>query len=182
VLPAAILWKIIDLLKDLVARRRPRDGRVGPDPAVDPMQPVTNPELLAAIDYHARCNTLETENAMLLAMAKAVYVVPAHRTPAAVIRPDGVWVIPPGSGIRLWRPDLGGGSHRAVIGFTDEDSMLAWPDTDAIQLAYARELFDEGMRSCDVVVINREPQANVSITPDLSRKVRGLLGGAAKPR
>jgi hypothetical protein len=179
VLPAAILYKIIDLLRDLWARRKPRDERVGPDPVVDPKEQVSNPELLAAIDYHARFNTLESEQRMLLAMARAVYVCDARPHPAAVLRSDGVGVIPPGSGIRLLRPEAAKG--RAVLVFTDEEALASWSRTRTVQLAYAREVFDEGMRGCDVVIINREPQANATISANLSRKVRGLLGGT-KPR
>jgi hypothetical protein len=174
VVPAAILYRLFDLLKTCWARRRPRDERVGPDPAIDPLQPVTNPELLAAIDYHARFNTLESEQRMLLAAAKAVYVCKGLPNPAAIQRPDGVAVIPPGSGVRLWRPDIGNLS--AVIAFTDEEALASYSGTRTIQLAYAREVFDEGMRRCDAVMINRDPQANFSLTSNLSRKVRALCG------
>jgi hypothetical protein len=47
-----------------------------------------------------------------------------------------------------------------------------------LQLAYAREVFDEGMRRCDAVIINRDPQATFSLTSNLSRKVRALCGRA----
>ncbi|HEY2833388.1 MAG TPA: hypothetical protein VGJ14_13260 [Sporichthyaceae bacterium] len=172
--PLSLAFDAAEALQEATAERLPRSKAVGPDPMIDYTVPINNDALHAAIDAQARDNTSQTEKALHLALARAVYLGWAQPHLISIRRPDGVRLVPPGLKIRPVRPRI---PDSPLLVYTDERFMTSAEARD-LQVLYAWEVFSDALvgNGSGVLVNIGDDAPTVQLTPAHCRKIRRLLG------
>jgi hypothetical protein len=172
--PLSLAFDAAEGFQEAAAQRLPRNKAVGPDPVIDYTVPINNEELHAAIEVQARDNTSETEKALHLALARAMYLGWAQPHLVSIRRPDGVRLVPPGLKIRPVRPRI---PDPPLLVYTDERFMKPDEARD-LQVLYAWEVFSDALvgNGSGVLVNIGDEAPTVQLTPAHCRKIRRLLG------
>jgi hypothetical protein len=163
---------------------RQRDPRVGPDPVIDVNVPVSNPELLAAIQTAMAGGGQPGDvEAMKIALARAVYLVPVLYSQPPEDRGNGRLHIPAGTTMAFPRFPMSE-TYPNARGFGACTSEAAYqrcaPEGAVQQVMKAADVYFLALddTDCDGVILNpADGTSSFPVYRDWCEEIRDLLGG-----
>jgi hypothetical protein len=154
-----------------------RDPRVGPDPEVDVTVAVSNPELRSAIvDFESR-RAPDSEEALHVALARALYLNPATFHPPLEVRPDGTATTEVETAVAYMHYPTGQEGAFSLALFTDWDALRAAdPGATNAQILLAIQAFTLALATPGGAVVNPGSTAPFLVPPAMCAEVAQLLG------